>query len=155
MGRGRATSIETIQLIKATYALNGSVSDTSRDLGVPESTVRKYISPENKDEFAEVRAEKIAEAIPAIVDLCAKAQIKLLNAIMDEDGLKKASLQEKAITFGVVTDKLQLITGEATERHEHRNTTEARQSIARRIDELAERRRARGVAGESVGGGGA
>ena len=147
VARGKATSDETIELIKATYAMNGNARETARVLGVPEATVRKHIAPDVKDEFAQVRAEKR-------VDIIAKAagvQIALLDAMIDPDALKKASLQEKATAFGIVTDKIQLMSGEATERHEHRNTTEARDTLARRVDELAERRRARDGAGDAVG----
>lgn len=150
MGRGRVTSDETIERIKATYALNGrSIADTSRDLGIPESTVRKYISPDVKAEFAEVRAETMAIAIPEIVAKATLVQVALLESMADPDALRKASLQEKAVSFGIVTDKVQLLTGEATERHEHRNTSEARESFARRIDELAERRRTRQSASDA------
>lgn len=155
MGRGRLTSAETVETIRATYSLTGSIADTSRNLNIPESTVRKYIDPKTKDEFAEIRAETMAVAIPEIVAKATRVQIALLDAIADKDSLAKASLQEKAIAFGVVTDKVQLMTGEATERYEHRNTTEARDALARRVDELAARRRARVDSAGSVGTGSA
>lgn len=118
VGRGRLTSAETVETIRATYSLTGSIADTSRNLGVPESTVRKYIDPKTKDEFAEVRAEKIAEAIPSIVEMCAQAQRAFLTTMMSEEKLKNADFSQIAIAFGVVTDKALLLTGQATSRTE-------------------------------------
>lgn len=151
MGRGRITPDETIEQIKATYALNGNARETSRVLGVSFETVRKYIGQDDKDQFSQLRSEKLATAIPSIIELCAQVQIKLLNSMADEDALKKASLHEKAVAFGVITDKHQLLTGEATERHEHRDTSAARDLLVSRVDELAARRRSRGDSERTVG----
>ena len=73
----------------------------------------------------------------------ARVQIVILRSMADESALAKEPLQAKAVSFGIVTDKLQLMSGEATERHEHRDTDDARDNLHRRIDELSERRRAR------------
>lgn len=123
--------------------MNGNVRETSRVLGVSFETVRKYIGQDDKDEFSQIRSEKLAASIPEIIERCKQVQIVLLDALMDKTKIAEAPYRDIGVNFGIVTEKLQLITGEATERHEHRDTTDARDTIARRIDELAERRRAR------------
>lgn len=143
--RGQPISGEQIEQIKATYAETGNLRASARSAGVSVATAKKYV--ESSDEFEQVRTQKRVDIIEALAD----ARIKLLNAMIEPDALKKASLGEKSIAFGVVTDKHQLLTGEATERHEHRDTTQARDALTRRVDELAERRRARGTDGDAVG----
>jgi hypothetical protein len=114
MGRGRITPDETIEQIKATYAMNGNARETSRVLGVPFSTVRKHITSDEQDEFAQVRAEKRIDIIHVIGD----AKIKLIEAMTDAPHLAKASVQELATAFGILQDKELLLTGQATSRTE-------------------------------------
>ena len=150
MGRKRISD-EQIEIIKATFAETGNLSAAARAAKCSISTASKYVDPATKDEFEDIRNEKRVDIIEAL----GAARIKLLNSMVEDDTLKKASLNEKAVAFGIVTDKHQLLTGEATERHEHRNTSEARDLLARRVDELAARRRTRGTSSESVGSGSA
>lgn len=150
MGR-KPISDEQIEIIKATFAETGNLSAAARAAGCSISTASKYTDPVNKDEFEDIRNLKRVDIIDAITE----AQIALIGAIKTKATSSDETTRDLATAFGILTDKHQLLTGQATERHEHRNTTEARESIARRIDELAERRRARDVAGESVGAGSA
>lgn len=143
----KPVSDETIEIIKATFAETGSIRAAARAAKCSVSTASKYTDPTVRDQFERIRTEKRIDIIEAL----AAARITLLNAMVDPDALKKASLHEKAVAFGVVTDKHQLLTGEATERHEHRDANQAREALARRIDELAERRRTRGDSGNDAG----
>lgn len=145
MAQGKAITDEQIELIKATFAETGSVRASARAAKVSVSTAKKYAG--SRDGFEQLRTEKRVDIIESLAD----ARIILLASMVDESALKKASLHEKAVAFGIVTDKHQLLTGEATERHEHRDANQAREALARRIDELAERRRARGDSGNHAG----
>jgi hypothetical protein len=147
MGRGRVTPDETIEKIKATYALNGNARETSRVLGVSFETVRKYISPDDKDQFSQIRSEKRIDIIEKAKDV----QIKLLEAMIDPKKLAEAKLSEVGVAFGIVTEKIQLLSGEATERHEHRDSTESRNMLLSRVDELAARRRSRNDTERTLG----
>lgn len=147
----RPVSDETIEALRLAYAESGSARAAARAAGCSIATALKYLGQPDRDQFEQLRSQKRAD----IIETMATVRIKLLESMVSEDALKKASLQEKAVAFGIVTDKHQLLTGEATERHEHRDAAEARTSLARRIDELAERRRARGAMEQAVGGGGA
>lgn len=145
MAQGKAITDEQIELIKATFAETGSVRAAARAAKVSVATAKKYAG--TRDNFEQLRTVKRVNIIEAL----AEARITLLNAMVEPTTLAKASLSEKSIAFGVVTDKHQLLTGEATERHEHRDANQAREALARRIDELAERRRTRGDSGNDAG----
>lgn len=114
VGRGRVTPDETIEQIKATYAMNGSLAETAKVLSVPKTTVAKYTTQAEVDQFEQVRTQKRPDIINAIGD----AKIKLLKAMVDDDHLAKASLQELAVAFGILQDKELLLTGQATSRTE-------------------------------------
>lgn len=113
MGRGRITPDETIERIKATYAETGDVQAAANAAHVSWSTARKYVG--SRDEFESIRAEKRIDIIARI----AEVQIQLLDSMVDADSLKKASLSEKSVAFGIVTDKHLLLTGQATQRTEN------------------------------------
>ena len=136
---------EQIELIKATFAETGNLRASARAAKVSVSTAKKYAG--SRDAFERIRTEKRVDIIESLAD----ARIILLAAMVEPETLKKASLQEKSVAFGIVTDKHQLLTGEATERHEHRDANQAREALTRRIDELAARRRARGDSGNDAG----
>lgn len=143
MGRGGITEIQ-IETIKSIYAESGSIEGAARAARVSWSTARKYIG--NTDQYESIREEKRVDIIAKI----AEVQIKLLDAMVDDAHLTKASMNELGVSFGIVTDKHQLLTGKATERYEHNDITPASELISRRIDELADRRRARESAGQPV-----
>jgi len=112
MGRGRQTPDETIERIKATFAETGSYEAAAKSAGVSWATAQKYA--DSRDEFETIRAEKRLDIIAEIN----KAQAKLIAAMVDDAHLAKASVQEIAMAFGIVTDKGLLLTGQATSRTE-------------------------------------
>ena len=128
---------DQIEQIKATFAETGNLRASARAADVSFATAKKYAGAH--DEYEQLRAEKRIDIIAKIADV----QIKLLNAMVEPAHLTKASLSEIGTAFGIVTDKRQLLSGEATERHEHRDATDSQNILARRLDELAERRRTR------------
>lgn len=142
MAQGSQITDEQIETIRATYTMTGKLSDASRAAGVSESTARKYVRL--VDNFEELRAEKIAITIEEIIVKCGEVQGKLLAAMTDEAKLAKASFQEVATAFGIVTDKRQLLSGQATDRREHvaadalaRLTPEEKEQAARIREKLA------------------
>ena len=136
MARGIELPPEQIETIKAVYAETGRYRAAARAAGCSVSAAKKYAT--NHDEFEHLRTVKRVD----IIDHMTEAQIILIAALTDPAKLDRASLQEIAVAFGIVTDKRQLLSGEATERHEHRDT-DSQNILARRLDELAERRRTR------------
>jgi hypothetical protein len=105
-------SDEQIEILKATYAETGVIRSAARAAHVSVSTAKKYV--DSNDGFEQARTEKRL----TIIDYIATAQVKLIESMVDAATLAKASLQEKAVAFGIVTDKGLLLTGQATSRSE-------------------------------------
>lgn len=100
-------------VIAAEMTTAAAASETS---GVPESTVRYWM---DSPEFVELRA-KTRE------DLAAESKAlahKTLEAIQRR--LPEFEPRDLTILYGVLTDKAQLLAGEATARLEHRELLEA------------------------------
>lgn len=148
MGRGRLTSDETIERIKATYAMVGTIADTARDLDLPESTVRKYVSPEVRAEFAEVRGQKLAEAIPNIIAQIEHTEHVLLDAIVKRAKTGEDSVRDLATAFGILRDKHLLITGQPNNRTH--TTTDATATLTPEEMEQAAKIRERFASAELV-----
>ena len=91
------------------------------------------------------------EAARAAADYCLARRIALLNKVFDkadaliEQASSPHKLQALAIALGILIDKRRLEDGEVTARTEV-NGGDARERIARRLDELASRRAAKGAA---------
>lgn len=113
MGRKPITD-EQIEHIKATFAETGNVRAAARAASCSVATASKYVSDPVRDEFEHIRTEKRVDIIEKIAD----AQAKLIDAIVDQAHLSKASMQELGTTFGILTDKRLLLTGQATARTE-------------------------------------
>jgi predicted transcriptional regulator len=137
-----ALTDEQIERLHLEYAQTGRLRAAARVVGVSPSTAKRYIDQEraNPDSVLEqVRTQKRID----IAEKIAEVQIVILEALKSPEKIAKASYQELSTSYGILTDKHQLITGQATERHEHRDIDTSRDQLARRIDELADRRRAK------------
>lgn len=110
--RGKKISDEQIEQIKATFAETGSLTATAKAAGCGLATAKKYAT--NFDQFEELRTQKRV----GIIERIAVAQGKLIDAMVDDAHLAKASVQELATAFGIVTDKQLLLTGQPTSRTE-------------------------------------
>lgn len=105
-------SDEQIEIIKATYAETGNIRASSRAANVSVSTAKKYC--DSSDDLEQIRTEKRIDIIAKI----AEVQVVLLDTMMSKNHLGKASLTEIGVTFGIISDKRQLLTGQATQRTE-------------------------------------
>lgn len=142
MGKAATLTDEQIETIRATYAMTGKYSDAARAAGCSVGSAHKYVHL--SDDLENLRTEKRAVTIEQVIVKCGEAQEKLLAAMVDEAKLSKSSLQEIATAFGIVTDKRQLLSGQATDRREHvaadalaRLTPEEREQAARIREKLA------------------
>jgi hypothetical protein len=139
--RGQKITPEQVERIKQVYAECENAAQTARKVGVPESTVRKYVKTD--DEFAEVRAEKRTALIGTIAEELAEVQRLYLAHLKEPEVIAGTSAKDSIIVIGTAVDKEQLITGKPTERSEHVHTDDARNRLAGRLDELSSRRAAR------------
>lgn len=75
-----------------------------------------------------------------------EARLQLLFKALDRvDGMiaqtdKPQGLRELAVTIGVLIDKVRLELGDVTSREEHVTNTNARERVAARLEQLAQRR---------------
>ena len=113
-GNGSATAeIETIRLA---YAETGSQREAARRAKCAVSAVKRYITPV-QDGLEQLRTAKKVDIIEEI----AAVRLVLLRAMTHPDKIAKASVTELATSFGILTDKHQLVSGKATSRSEQRN----------------------------------
>lgn len=131
MGRGKKISDEQIEQIKSTFAQTASLRAAARAAGCSVSAAKTYAT--NRDEFEQVRTQKRIGIIEAI----GEAQIKLITAMVDDEHLKKASVQELGTTFGILTDKQLLLTGQATSRNENIVVDPAARLTAEEMEQAA------------------
>lgn len=148
MGRGRVTPDETIEQIKATYAMNGNARETSRVLNVPFSTVRKHITTDEQDEFAQVRSENLAVVIPNVIAKIEQVEMVLLDSIMKRAKSGEDSVRDLATAFGILRDKHLLITGQPNNRTH--TTTDASATLTPEEMEQAAKIRERFASAELV-----
>jgi hypothetical protein len=138
-----ALSDEQIERLHLEYVQTGSYRATARAVGISVESVRKYVIRELDDADSPLRQMRTQKRID-IAEKIGEVQLVILEALKSPEKIAKASYQELSTSYGILTDKRQLITGQATERHEHHDLDAPRQELTRRLDELAERRRAKG-----------
>lgn len=94
MAKGKKLDNETIYKIMLSYAVTRNYSETSRNLGVPESTVRKIVS-DNKDDknFAILCGKKRDEFVEKANKIIDKAT-NLLEKRLDTALEKQEELEE-------------------------------------------------------------
>lgn len=108
--------------LAALAANGGNVSRTARQLGIPVRTLAAWARGERHEEAAEMCQEKKG----LLVDRLKEIAWRLAEAIDNPARLQRASLSQVATAFGIVTDKIRLLEGQATaineNRHDHRFT---------------------------------
>jgi hypothetical protein len=112
--RGKKTSPELIYKVMVSYAITRNNMETSRQLGIPESTVRKIVEDnKNSEEFVKLCEEKqdeFAEKTSKLID-------KLLDRLDDELNAEDKDIPINHITtaIGTLFDKRALSKGEMTQ----------------------------------------
>lgn len=111
--------------LAALVANGGNVQRTADDLDVPESTLRSWregvgtraVSANLRDQKREELSARVTQVAWSIVDS------------IDETDIENASLVQKTTAFGILFDKMRLLSDEATEISENRNGRGLRESI--------------------------
>ena len=114
MAKGKQTPPETIYAVMTSWAVTNNYSETARELGMAESTIRKIVS-DNKDreEFAELcdkKKEEFAEKTSRIID---KALARLEEAIENKE--EYIPVNQLTTAIGTLYDKRALAKGEMTQ----------------------------------------
>jgi len=141
MGRGTPITDTQIERIKQTYAETGNLTAAAKSAGVGKATASKYVN--SSDEFEQLRTEKRLATIGNIADELAEVRQLYVNHLKKPEVIATANAKDAATVVGIVTDKHQLVTGNATERTEHVDANAVRNDLTRRLDDLSARRAAR------------
>ena len=112
--RGKKTSPEVIYKVMVSYAITHNNMETSRQLGIPEATVRKIVEDnKDKDEFKKLCEEKqdeFAEKSSVIIDMLLE---RITNTVADDE--KDIPLHHLTTAIGTLYDKRALSRGEMTQ----------------------------------------
>ena len=113
MARGKQLDSETVYKIMGSYFITRNMNETSRQLGIPFSTVKDTIDRNiDKPEFAKLQEEKrktFSEKFERIIN---KALDRLDNEI---DMQEKIPVSQLSTVVGTLYDKNRLEHGESTE----------------------------------------
>lgn len=121
------TAEDKAQIIAYLEANDGNVKRTARDLGVPEQTVRDLKRKASRGQLPATVSAAVPAAVEGTLDDFERIRNKTLIALemeldehLNNGGLGKDSLKARdLITItGVLTDKIRLMQGQATSRHE-------------------------------------
>lgn len=107
-------SPELVEQIKAHLAITDNIRETARQFDVSPASVKK-IKDQAPDSFEQLRTFKKQEFIEDGWNLARK----LLNAMNEK--MPEATFKEISTGFGIVVDKMQLISGEPTSRSDNTN----------------------------------
>ena len=129
--RGSNISDELKEQIRTYLATCGNVRETARQFDVSPSTVMK-VRDERPDEFEQLRTDKKQQ----IIEKSWKLMETFLEAM--EAKIPDATLRDVSTSYGIVGDKLLLMTGEPTSRSDNtnKNTHDLGELTAEQADEL-------------------
>lgn len=117
MPRGKNTPPEVVYQIMASWAITDNVNETAKQLGYPESTVRKIVKAnKDKPEFAKLCEEKRNNFSKKADGIINKALNRLERDIDNED--KDIPVNHLTTVIGTLTDKKLLLEGKPTARTE-------------------------------------
>lgn len=94
----------------ATYVTNGNLSKTSRETGVPISTLRGWLAEQPPEKVQEARAEAQAEFVRKAWDAVTAHVLHLQDKVV----IAETTARDSATIVGILIDKLQLVTGKPT-----------------------------------------
>lgn len=133
--RGRQLTVEQIETVKATYAMTRNYAAAARAAGCSLTAARNYVQA--TDDFEQLRAEKTAISIDSIIVKIGMVQERLLDAMLEQSKVDRASMQELATSLGIVTDKRQLLAGDPTSRSENLNSDPTTKLTAAEMEQAA------------------
>lgn len=115
----------------AVYITTGNLSQTSRETGVPISTLRGWLAEQPPEKVQEARAEAQAEFVRKAWDAVTAHVLHL----QDKGVIAETSARDSATIVGILIDKIQLVTGRPTSINEQQGqvTTRHEYDIVQRI----------------------
>lgn len=123
----------------------GALTRVAKHLGMPLATLSRWAKEKNNPPPTEVVTEKKGD-LTALID----TEIRAIFGDMPS-ARANAPYNHLAIAFGILADKLQLLSGGPTQRTEVSDTSNARELITSRISEYSARNGENVDTGESDG----
>lgn len=114
MGYRTYTDEDKASVFVALSVNEGNITRTSRDTGIPQSTVRDWKKEWEAEGVPEELRAEAQEQATEIVAVMERVRSKALNLL--EGRLHEAKPKELATIFGIVDDKIRLAIGLATSR---------------------------------------
>ena len=115
--------------LAALQANGGNILRTSREMNVPESTLRSWKNGSGTRAMAaDLRDQKRTELADRLTDIA----WNIVNSINDGD-ISKANLVQKSTAFGILLDKMRLLSNEATQISEVRAADGVRERIREKL----------------------
>lgn len=144
-GRTRYSDEEKATALAALDANGGNVARTARELDIPDSTLRNWANGRGvNDDIPQLRDQKKGELTEALRELA----WMLIGAVPGK--IDDANLSSVFTGLGITLDKLQLLSGEPTERSEIKgqvDVNDARERLAHLVNRHASRLEAGGDTG--------
>lgn len=131
MARRRYTDDERATALAALTANGGNVSKTSKQLGIPEMTLRQWSDGSRHPEATQMSEDKKEP----LSDACERIARQLADAMPKKIG--KAGLQQTATSFAIMVDKMQLLRGKATSIQKHDLSELSDEELQQRFEEAA------------------
>jgi hypothetical protein len=114
MARGKKTSPEVIYQVMTSWCVTQNNNQTARELGIPESTVRKIVEDnKDKEEFkklCEQKRDEFADRATVVIDMAIN---RLVDQLADED--RDIPTHHLSTVIGTMFDKRALARGEMTQ----------------------------------------
>ena len=114
MSKGKKTPPEVIYQVMVSYAITKNNMETSRQLGIPESTVRKIVEDnKDKDEFKKLCEEKTNEFAEKTTRIINELLERIEEEVLDKE--KDIPFNHLTIGLGTMFDKRALAQGDSTQ----------------------------------------
>lgn len=120
----------------AVYITCGNLSRTSRETGVPISTLRGWLA----EQPSEIVKEAREEAQISFVKEAWNAIIAYVKHLAKDEVVNKTNARDGATTVGILIDKIQLVTGKPTSIQEQQGQVTNRHEYDITLRDILERR---------------
>lgn len=135
MARRNYTDDDKARVIALLAANEGNVKRTSRELNIPEQTVRDWKTEAERGQLSPTVAAAVPAALDDQIDTFERIRDKALVALEGEIDAGNVKGRDLITAAGVLTDKLRIMQGQATSRTEHVSTGPSPEEFGRQLVE--------------------
>ena len=144
VGQRKYTDREKAEALAIVDMQGGNVRKASQLTGIPEGTLYEWVGGRRVNGDVPDLRESAKDRLLALFD---SVVVATLESMLTDGSMARANFQQKAIAVGILTDKSQLLRGQATVITENLLSDEAR---VERVAALIEQARQRQLTGQPV-----